>query len=183
MDQSSDRFGSWLTTTGELSRVFATVDPREYERFSSWFDRIDDAHRVFFSGQGRSGLSAEMVAMRFTHLGLRAHFVSEATAPSVRSGDTFVVVSGSGKTPVSIGFARTAKKEGAAVLLVSHESESELRTIADAAVILPTAGSTQFGGTLFEESALILLDSIVLDQMRRRAIGPGTMMYNHTNLQ
>ncbi len=181
MDQGPDRTDAWLTTTGELVDVFTRVDQRQYREFAGWFDRVDIEHRLFFSGQGRSGLSAQMVAMRFMHMGLPTHVVGEVTAPSIREGDTLVLVSGSGATPVSIGFARVAKREGATVLLVTHQEHSELRSLADASVVIPTAQTRQFGGTLFEESALILLDSIVLDQMRRRPVLAETMAYHHTN--
>ena len=47
----------------------------------------DPGQRWFFSGQGRSGLSAQMAAMRFMHIGRTVHFVGEVSAPSnVASG-------------------------------------------------------------------------------------------------
>lgn len=183
MDQGTDRARAWLTSTNELSRVTAETDLDQYRDFAQWFDRLQDPYRVFFSGQGRSGLVAHMVAMRFMHMGLRAHVVGEATAPSVRDGDTLVLVSGSGATPVSVGYARIAKEQGATVLLVTHQETSELRSIVDASAVIPAASSVQFGGTLFEQSALVLLDSIVLDQMQRRGVPVATMAFNHTNLQ
>lgn len=124
-----------------------------------------------------------MAAMRFMHLGMSAHFVGEVTAPSIRSGDTLVLVSGSGRTPVSIGFAQIAKGEGARVLLVTHQESSPLRELADAALVLPAEGTHQFGGTLFEQAAVIALDSIVHGLMRDLADADATMGYNHTNLQ
>ncbi|WP_152816067.1 SIS domain-containing protein [Georgenia subflava] len=181
MAEYNGRAGAWLIATTELARVGKDLDLAQYDTFAQHFDTLNSEHRLFFSGQGRSGLAAQMVAMRFMHMGLPAHFVGEATAPSVRDGDTLVLVSGSGKTPVSLNFAEVAKSEGAKVLLVTHQDSSPLREVADAALVLPVAGSTQFGGTLFEESALIVLDSIVLDQMHRRGVPAETMAYNHTN--
>lgn len=181
MDQGRNRIGAWLTATQELSRVAAALDPPQYTQFAEHFDQLDERHRVFFSGQGRSGLVVQMVAMRFMHMGLRAHVVGEASAPSIGRGDTLVLVSGSGRTPVSINFARVARSVGAGVLLVTHQEHSELKELADATLVLPAASSSQFGGTLFEESALVALDSIVLDQMQRRQVDPATMAHNHTN--
>ncbi len=183
MDQRQDRAGAWLTSTSELARVADELDLAQYDQFARRFDEVAEPRRIFFSGQGRSGLSAQMAAMRFMHMGLRAHVVGEATAPSVRRGDTLVLVSGSGATPVSIGYARIARSEEATVLLVTHQEQSELRALADCAVVLPASRSEQFGGTLFEQAALVLLDSVVLDQMRRRGVPAETMTFNHTNLQ
>lgn len=109
--------------------------------------------------------------------------MGEVTAPSVRSGDTLVIVSGSGRTPVSLGFAQIAKAQGATVLLVTHQESSPLREVADGSIVLPAAQSQQFGGTLFEQCALILLDSVVLELMRELPDADATMGYHHTNLQ
>ncbi|MFI7077417.1 SIS domain-containing protein [Micromonospora sp. NPDC049903] len=183
MGQSTGRpVDSWHLSGTELRSVLAALPVDEYDRFVSCFDDVAGG-RLFLSGQGRSGLAAQMAAMRFMHLGLTAHFVGEATAPSVRSGDTLVIVSGSGRTPVSVGFARIARSEGAKVLLVTHQRKSPLRDLAHGSVVLPADASRQFGGTLFEQSALILLDSVVLELMRGLPDPAGTMSHNHTNLQ
>lgn len=69
------------------------------------------------------------------------------------------------------------------MLLVTHEHHSPLWRIADHALHIPVAGSSQFGGTLFEQSALILLDSIVAELMADLPDPVSTMWHNHTNLQ
>jgi 6-phospho-3-hexuloisomerase len=176
------RYDSWRLAGTELEAVIRALPAEEYEQFASRFENLGPG-RIFFSGQGRSGLSAEMAAMRFMHLGLSAHFVGEATAPSARAGDTLVIVSGSGQTPVSVGFAKIARAEGARVLLVTHQQQSPLQALADGSIVLPTAGSKQFGGTLFEQSALLLLDSVVWWLMTSLVDPSATMGYNHTNLQ
>lgn len=43
-----------------------------------------------------------MAAMRLMHIGLDAHAVGEATAPSIAEGDALLVISGSGETPVTL---------------------------------------------------------------------------------
>jgi 6-phospho-3-hexuloisomerase len=171
---------AWLTAQRELARVFRDLDQDELLAFARALEGAPG--RVFFTGQGRSGLAAQMAAMRFMHLGKVAHFVGEATAPSVRLGDTFVVVSGSGRTPVSVRFARVAKQEGALVLLVTHQNHSPLSDMADQSVTIRAAGSVQFGGTLFEQSALILLDSVVGYITSTMDDAFALMRYNHSNL-
>jgi 6-phospho-3-hexuloisomerase len=172
---------AWLTARTELEDIFDHLDRHEYVSFAEALAAATE--RVFFSGQGRSGLVAQMAAMRFMHLGKRAHFVGEATAPAVRRRDTLVIVSGSGATPVSVEFGRVAKAEGASVLLVTHQAQSPLRDLSDRHVTIPVTGTVQFGGTLFEQSALVLLDSVVLHIMST-VEGPLALMWrNHTNLQ
>ncbi len=106
-----------------------------------------------------------MAAMRFMHFGYATHVIGEATAPAVRAGDGFLLVCGSGQTPVSLGFATIAKAEGALLVLVTHKPDSRLAGIADVVLPVPMAGSRQFGGSLFEQCTLILLDSIALEPL------------------
>jgi 6-phospho-3-hexuloisomerase len=66
------------------------------------------SRRWYASGQGRSGLVAQMAAMRLMHVGFDAHVVGEATAPAIGSRDGLLVVSGSGETPVTLNFPDSA---------------------------------------------------------------------------
>lgn len=165
----------------ELVRALDGVDPAAVTALA---DRLrDPSPRLFFSGQGRSGLVAQMAAMRFMHLGREAHVVGEATAPSVRSGDVLVLVSGSGRTPVAVGFAEIARSEGATVLLVTHQEDSPLRDLAAASLVVSQDGTEQFGGSLFEQAALVLLDAVVMELMTTVPDALEVMAHRHTNLQ
>lgn len=139
------------------------------------------AGRWFFSGQGRSGLVAQMVAMRFMHAGFASHFVGEVTAPSVRAGDNLLLISASGETPVSLSYARIARAEGARVLVLTATPDSELARLADLVLPVPLAATRQFGGSLFEQVSLILLDAMVLQLAGRDSYRD--MAFRHTNLQ
>ncbi|HEY3623431.1 MAG TPA: SIS domain-containing protein [Roseiarcus sp.] len=157
------------------------MDARGFERFVEVFR--DERRRWFFSGQGRSGLVAEMAAMRFMHVGRPAHFVGEATAPSIRAGDGLLLVSGSGNTPVTVHFARIAKDEGAKIALITREPDSALTQLADSVLHAPIETTRQFGGSLFEQTSIILLDAIVLELMEAVPDPHQLMLGRHTNLQ
>ena len=173
--------GAWLAVGREIAETLERVDPLAFRRFVDLFR--DERPRWFFSGQGRSGLVAEMAAMRFMHMGRRAHFVSEATAPSIRAGDGLCVISGSGNTPVTLHFARIAKDEGAAIALITREPDSALAQLADFVLHVPIEATRQFGGSLFEQTSLILLDAIVLELTRAVPDPHRLMLSRHTNLQ
>jgi 6-phospho-3-hexuloisomerase len=117
------------------------------------------------------------------HMGRAAHFVGEATAPSIRTGDGLCLVSGSGNTPVTIHFARIAKEEGAEIALITREPDSALAKLAATVLHVPIEATPQFGGSLFEQTSLILLDAIVLDLMRAVPDPHRLMLNRHTNLQ
>lgn len=93
------------------------------------------------------------------------------------------MISGSARTPVSLHFGEVAKQEGARLVLVTHEPDGPLAKIADAVLVLPSHDSRQFGGSLFEQSALLALDAIVLALGRETELSFATMKHLHTNLQ
>lgn len=171
---------AWSTAHDELVRALAMVPAGP---FTALVSRLRRPGRVFFTGQGRSGLLAQMAAMRFMQVGVSAHAVGEATTPSVRRGDTLVVISGSGRTPTSVNFARTAAGEGATVLLVTQESTSPLHDLADEAFVIDASSTVQFGNTLFEHVALVVLDAVVLELLSTLEDPLTRMKHNHANLQ
>lgn len=171
----------WLAVGQEIGNLLNRIDAEPFAALLRAFD--DPARRWFFSGQGRSGLAAQMAAMRFMHIGRNVHFVGEVTAPSIRAGDGLLVLSGSGETPVSVGFARQARAEGAMVATLTHKPQARLAGLADVVLPVPVERSCQFGGSLFEQSCLILLDSIILEMARALPGAHETMQHRHANLQ
>jgi 6-phospho-3-hexuloisomerase len=171
----------WVAVEQEIKELLARVDPQAFQGLLKAF--AIKGRRWFFSGQGRSGLVAQMAAMRFMHLGYDVHVVGEATAPSVRAGDGLVLICGSGQTPISVGFAGIAKSEGAHLVLLTHKPRSKLAGLADLLLPIPMTNTAQFGGSLFEQCCLILLDSIALELTRRAPAAHSEMWLRHTNMQ
>jgi 6-phospho-3-hexuloisomerase len=165
----------------EVAHLLDQIDPREFEALVEEFR--DPGRRWFFSGQGRSGLVAAMVAMRFMHLGRIAHVQGEATAPSIRQGDGILLFSGSGETPITLHVAEIARREGARVVAVTHESQSTIVKEADTTLTLAARPSIQFGGSLFEQAALIVLDAVVYALADASPAVYQRMAHAHTNLQ
>ena len=181
MPSAADGFSAWSSVRGELERALAAV-PRE--PVDALVARLRHSPgRLFFSGQGRSGLLAQMAAMRFMHLGLATHAVGESTAPAVGPGDTLLVISGSGRTATVVEHARVAAAVGATVLLVTQRSTGPVHDIAHETLIIEVGESVQFGNTLFEHVALVLLDSVALALMGEVEDAAAQMHRRHTNLQ
>jgi 6-phospho-3-hexuloisomerase len=169
------------TIRGEVGTVLSAVPADHLSAAVALF--ADRGRRWFFSGQGRSGLVAQMAAMRLMHVGFDAHVVGEATAPAVREGDGLVMVSGSGETPIGLHLARRALEFGVHLLVVTGRADSTLAGLAEAVIEVPAVGTGQFGGTLFEQSALLLLDALALDITGGDPDAYATMQRRHTNLQ
>lgn len=179
--QANDGLSPLHAVREEVVNVLSTVSNEQMSRATALF--TDRTRRWFWSGQGRSGLVAQMAAMRLMHVGFDAHAVGEATAPSIDKGDGLVVISGSGETPVTLHLTRVALDYGAEVLAVTTRVNSTLAQHAHAVIEVPTTGSGQFGGTLFEQSALLLLDAVILDITAGDQQAYAAMRARHTNLE
>ncbi|WP_432164566.1 SIS domain-containing protein [Streptomyces sp. bgisy031] len=171
----------WLTVRDEISDALTTVSAAEMHRAAALL--AEPGRRWFCSGQGRSGLVAQMSAMRLMHAGHEAHAVGEATAPAIGPDDGLIVISGSGETPVTLHLAKLARDSGARLLAVTTCADSTLAGLSHSVIEIPTAGTRQFGGSLFEQSALLLLDSLILDLTATTPEAYAEMGARHTNLQ
>jgi 6-phospho-3-hexuloisomerase len=171
----------WSIVEREIADILARVEVPAYEGLLQAF--ANRAQRWFFSGQGRSGLIAQMMAMRLMQAGYDTHVVGEVSAPAVRAGDGFFLVCGSGQTPVSLSFATIAKAEGAKLVVITHKPKSKLAEMADVLLSIPMEKSVQFGGSVFEQASLILLDSLIFQLTAQNSDAHAAMWRQHTNMQ
>lgn len=167
--------------SSEVTSLLASVSEAQMRHAASLF--VDTGRRWFVSGQGRSGLVARMAAMRLMHLGFDVHAVGEATVPSIGSGDGLVMISRSGETPVTIHFSKLARKAGSNILAVTGSADSTLAKLADSIIEVPASNSRQFGGSLFEQCALLTLDALVFDMASKTPNAYECMSRRHGNLQ
>ncbi|MEZ4532138.1 MAG: 6-phospho-3-hexuloisomerase [Thermomicrobiales bacterium] len=153
-------------------------------------EAIDRAQRVFLLGEGRSGLVGRMFAMRLMHLGNQAFVVGETTTPSIAEGDLLIAISGSGETGAVVMMAESARTTGAQVAAVTANAESRLAGLADPIVLLPTqhklqgSSSRQYGGSLFEQTTLLLFETMVsMLAAGEAATGYASLAKRHANLE
>lgn len=165
----------------EVSNVLERVDSAAVDRLAEMIR--DPARRWFLTGQGRSGLVARSSAMRLMHFGCRVHVVGEATAPAIEAADGLLVFSASGETVTSREFAAVAAGVGATVVLLTADPLSTLARQADLVLEIPARSTQQFGGSLFEQSALLVMDAAVLALSSGSAEVYQAMQHRHANLQ
>jgi 6-phospho-3-hexuloisomerase len=181
MDAREPLMSAFLETVArEVARVLATVDDEQLAVARRLI--VSTKGAVTTTGQGRSGLVAAMAAMRFMHLGIPAHVAGESTAPAIGADDLLLVVSGSGRTPVSLLFARTAREQRASVVALTRDPDSEISRLADHVVMIPATGSEQLGGNLFEQTSLLVLDAIACDIGQTISNAPALLRARHANL-
>jgi len=151
---------------------------------------ISNANRIFLLGEGRSGLVGRMFAMRLMHLGKQAFVVGETTTPSVGGGDLLIAISGSGETGAVVMMAEGAKHASAQLAAVTANQESRLAQLADLTVLLPTqhklqdSNSRQYGGSLFEQTTLLLFETMVSTMAAGDSVtGFASLAKRHANLE
>jgi 6-phospho-3-hexuloisomerase len=155
---------------------------------------IESSSRIFVAGAGRSGLCMRAFGMRLMHLGKTVHVVGETTTPGIVAKDLLVLGSGSGRTTSLFVMAEQARRLDAQVLLFTTDAQSPLATLSNLQVVIPAPSfrvidgrhdsiSVQPLGTLFEQSMLILCDSLILGLMRRTRVSAVQMFEHHANLE
>lgn len=152
---------------------------------------IANSDRIFLTGAGRTGLCMRAFGSRLMHLGKQVHVLGETTTPSTQPGDLLIIGSGSGKTKGMLAIAEKAVGIGAQILLITTDPKSPLAELAAKRIIIPAPslnpksdyGSIQPMGTLFEQSLLVLTDSLILRLMKVLDINVDEMRERHANLE
>jgi len=157
--------------------------------------------KILVVGAGRSGLVGKAFAMRLMHLGFNIYVMGETITPAVEEGDLVVVISGSGSTTLPIAAAKMAKSLGAKVLAVTSHPTSPLGMIADLVVNVPgremIAREDEYHsrqllgdheplapmGTMFEDSCMVFLDSIIAELISRVGVSEEAMKDKHATIE
>ncbi|GAE26562.1 6-phospho-3-hexuloisomerase [Halalkalibacter wakoensis JCM 9140] len=172
----------------ELQRTADLMNDADIEKL---VDGILDAKKVFVAGAGRSGLMAKSFAMRMMHVGLDPYVIGETITPQLEKDDIFIVGSGSGETKSLVSMTEKAKAIGATVAAVTISPDSTIGNLADITIQIPaqvksgetTVETIQPMGSLFEQSLLLLYDSVILRFMDKKGLDSTTMYGRHANLE
>ena len=185
-----------------ISDAMEKVDPENVEDLVNELIRAhDEGRRVLVVGAGRSSLVGRAFAMRLMHLGLNVYVLGETINPSVADGDIVLVISGSGSTALPVTVAEMAKKLGVRVLAMTSNPESPLGKLADLTVVVPgrskAAREDEYHsrqllgehesltpmGTLFENSAMVFLDSLIVELMDWLGVSEDEMKRRHAAIE
>ncbi len=139
--------------------------------------------------------------MRLMHLGFNVYVMGETINPAVGEDDLAIIISGSGSTALPVTVAEIAKKLGVKVLAVTSNPESLLGKAADHVVRVPgrsrVAHEEEYHsrqllgehealtpmGTLFENSCMIFLDSLIAELMGRLGMSEEEMKRRHAAIE
>lgn len=169
--------------------LLQSVDEEAVEDF---IRRIAGARSVFFFAQGRSGFILRSFCMRLMHLDFQVYFCGETITPAIGSKDLLVVLSGSGETASTLESVKSAKKQKAMTCGILGNTESVIAGQVDNIIHIP--GTTklcretepdllQMAGSLFEQSAFLFLEAVVLLLYRERKAQVGRLSHRHTTIE
>ena len=174
----------------EIEHSLELVNEKNYSEFVT---QLLLAPSIFLAGAGRSGLIMRCFAMRLMHLGLQVRIIGEIITGAVKKDDVLLIGSGSGETDSLVSIAKKGKSLGVNLLLICTNSESSISKLANNCLLIPAPSpklaqaqsfsSTQPMGNLFEQSLLVLLDSMACSMMNQMRMNSEKMFLNHANLE
>ena len=188
-----------------LKGIQETIDNLNPEHIDVLINDLMEAgakgKKVVLVGAGRSGLVGKAFAMRLMHLGFNVYVMGETITPSVGEGDLVIVVSGSGTTNLPVTVAEMSKMLGAKVLAITSHPESPLGKISNHIVLVLGRGldvleeeyysrqllgeheSLAPMGTMFEDTCMVLFDSVVAELMAELEVSEEEMKERHADIE
>lgn len=174
----------------ELEQTLSHISADDAERL---LKIIIASKKILVAGAGRSGLAMKAFAMRLAHMGFKSYVVGETITPHFEQGDLLLIGSGSGETGSLVCMAEKAKKIGGSIALITILPESSIGRLADVTIKIPAPTPKATGaeawvsiqpmGSLFEQSLLIFLDSVILKLMEEMTNDSANMFKRHANLE
>ncbi|MFW5847085.1 MAG: SIS domain-containing protein [Nanoarchaeota archaeon] len=139
-------------------------------------NEISKAREVNLIGHGRSWHVAKMFSQRLVHLGLDVGRLGKKPGKTTNK-DLTIVISGSGKTRDVLKIIKRIKK--GKVACITLNKDSEIAEKSDLVIEIKAKNSKQPLRSLFEQSVLIFLDSIILELMKKLNIKEKEMWKRH----
>jgi len=159
---------------------------------NDFIQRIRNAESIFFSAQGRTGFILRCFCMRLMHLGYSVYFCGETVTPAITGNDLLIVLSGSGETPSTLEAVRLAKQYKAETYGILGNIDSGIGSLVDHSIHLPGTTklrrdgepeSAQMAGSLFEQSAFLFLEAVVLKIYQTRKKDVGSVSSRHAVIE
>ena len=154
-----------------IDKIKECLDTSKISNREEFISKMLDSEKIFIYGVGRSGLVGKAFAIRLVQLGLKVFFIGETITPIVEPDDFVIVISKTGQTMSAIQTANIVGRVGATVAVITAKDTSKLAHAGNILITLADKNNTKSEmaplGTLFEDTALIFLDSLVPEIMKR----------------
>ena len=175
---------------GELENAFDGIDEKQVDQLAQM---ICDADQVFFVGVGRVLMMLQAFCKRLNHLGISANYVGAVDEPAITDRDLLIVGSGSGESIFPLEITKKAKQFGAKVAHIGANPKSSMTPYEDLFIRIPCSTklglpdeipSSQIMSSLFEQSVLILADTVAMMIVEKKGIDDLHALWRkHANLE
>lgn len=171
-----------------LEEVGKALEKKSKIRSKKLVEDISKRRKIFLAGGGRSGLVAEMFAIRLMQLGLNVYMVGESVTPRIMKKDLLIAISGSGKTTLTEKIVDVAKSNKAKIILITSNKKSPIAKKSNKIIEIKSKTklnkfeSIQPLGSLFENSTHVFLEAVVIELMNKLKINEEKMMENHSKI-
>ncbi|TAL47298.1 SIS domain-containing protein [archaeon] len=144
-DDSLAHFFQNMNLFQGLYPYIASCTQENMPTFEKMLPQLYSPLHFFFAGTGRSGLVAYRGVDNFYYgLQKEAFFLENGETPgSIRKGDMFIMVSGSGGTTTSVNDTKYAKDQGMIINLLTFNRKSPIAEITDNLLKIPGQESNQ----------------------------------------
>ncbi|MGI8313858.1 6-phospho-3-hexuloisomerase [Halobacillus mangrovi] len=175
--------------TDEITATLTNVNSDDVDKL---LIEINNAEKVFFVGVGRVLLSLQAIAKRLAHIGIKTYVVGEITEPAITDKDLLIVGSGSGETKFPLIIAEKAKQYNARVAHIGANPDSSMSQYSDLFIRIPVSSKVDTPGevhseqpmkSLFEQSLLLLGDTLALMMVNNKNIELESLWEYHANLE
>ena len=175
-----------------LSELTQSLSSINYEEVETLVDEILRAEKVFVVGVGRVLLMLEAFVKRLNHLGVPAFYVGQIDEPAIGPNDLLIVGSGSGESVIPVTITKVAQKYNPRVVHIGSNMNSTVTSMSVAHVRIPCRtklgledeiASRQPMSSLFEQSLLLLLDTVSMMIVEKQQIHIPDLWQKHANLE
>ena len=168
-----------------MDRIKDALDSSQNIQVEEFLDLLLGTDKIFIYGVGRSGSVARAFSIRLVQLGLKVYFIGETTTPIVEPDDLVIIVSNTGETMSAIQTANIVRRVGAKVVAITAKNHSKLAHAASMIIhlnIKKEEKDSEFAplGTIFEATALIFLDGVVAQLIRKMGTSEAQMRARHS---
>lgn len=175
----------------ELEKSLSRIFEKEVDYLIT---RIIETKNIFVVGAGRMGLMLQSFSMRLCHLGFGSHVAGFINCPPITPEDLLLVASSSGETSTVKEIVKKANEAGAEIITITAKTKSTIAKLSSKTVYLEAPSalkkdldhnlvSSQPMKTLFEQSLFILLESMVLQIMKKTNQKADDLAGRHANLE
>lgn len=138
---------------------------------------IKQKKRIYILASGRSAMVGQMLQTRLEHFGVESRFITNTrSVPRLKEGDTIIVISGSGTTPIVKAMLETYLIYNPFVIVLTSYVHSLIGRLGNVTIKLKGRTKSDLErrdlgldstlapeGTAFEHAALAFLDGVVAE--------------------